>query len=239
MINRMLFSRTRRIAAWISLLLAADSIGFGAQGKTDAEPQRTLRQMEAVGKTFRSFTAQFSQRKYTAVLKEFDTAETGEFYYARAKDGSALLRQESVQPGKKILTVKGDKAIFYQPDIKHAQIANLGNYKNLAEYLAIGIGQSPAKLEENFAISYQGAESINGAPCSVLVLKPKAAKVASRFASITLWIKKSSGLPIQNRLTEPSGDYTLLTFSGEKLNVKIPDSKFEQKLPKDAGTQKF
>ena len=236
MISRMFASSA---AAWIGLLLAVASTGLGAQGKIESEPQRTLKQMETVGRTFRSFTAQFSQRKYTAILKEFDTAETGEFYYARAKDGSALLRQEAVSPGRKILTVKGDKAVFYQPEIKHAQIADLGNYRNLAEYLAIGIGQSPAKLEENFAISYQGTESINGAACSVLMLKPKAAKVASRFVGITLWIKKSSGLPIQNRLTEPSGDYTLLTFSGEKLNVKIPDSKFEQKLSKDVSIQKY
>jgi outer membrane lipoprotein-sorting protein len=36
---------------------------------------------------------------------------------------------------------------------------------------------------------------------------------------------------------EPSGDYTLLTFSEEKLNAKIPDSMFEQKLPKDVDIQ--
>ena len=231
--------RCRNAAAWLLLVLAIAPCASGLQVKRDSELQQTLQLMDAVRKTFRCFTARFSQTKYTAILKEFDTPDKGEFFYSRAKNGSVLLRQEATSPGKKILTVKDDQAIFYQPDIKQAQITNLGKYKNLAEYLAIGIGQSPAKLEESFNISYQGSESVNGAPCSILVLKPKSASVAARFSSITLWVKKSNGLPIQNKFLEPSGDYVLLTFLDEKLNVKIPESKYEQKLPSGVDIQRF
>jgi len=171
--------------------------------------------MESVRKSFRSFTARFSQKKYTAILKEFDTPDVGMFYFSRDKDGSALVRQEATSPGRKILTVKGDLMTFYQPDIKQAQIANLGKYKNLAEFLALGIGQSPAQLQDTFNISYAGNESLDGAPCSILLLKPKAANISARFSSITLWFKKSNGLPIQNKLQEPSGDYVLLNFFDE------------------------
>jgi outer membrane lipoprotein-sorting protein len=229
----------RSVIAWLCFLMALASYGFNAAGKDDVELQRTLNQMDAAGKTLKSFKARFSQTKYTAILKEWDTSETGEFYYARAKNGSPLLRQEATRPGKKILTVKEDKAIFYQPDIKQAKIVNLGSYKNIAEYLAVGIGQSPAKLEKDFTLSYQGNESINGEPCSILLLKPRNEKIASRFSSISLWVKKSNGILVQNKFLEPSGDYTLLTFSEEKLNVKMPDSMFEQKLPKDVDIQHF
>jgi outer membrane lipoprotein-sorting protein len=227
----------RSIIVWICFLMAAATYGFIAQGKDDVELQRTLNQMEAAGKTLKSFNARFSQTKYTAFLKEFDTPESGGFYYSRTKNGSPLVRQEVIRPGKRILTIKADKAIFYQPDIKQAKIVNLGSYKNIAEYLAIGIGQSPAKLEKDFSLSYQGNESINGESCSIVLLKPKNDKIASRFSSITLWVKKSNGILVQNKFLEPSGDYTLLTFSEEKLNVKIPDSMFEQKLPKDTEIQ--
>jgi outer membrane lipoprotein-sorting protein len=121
--------------------------------------------------------------------------------------------------------------------MKQAQIYSLGKYKGLAEFLALGIGQSPTKLQESFNIAYGGAESLNGVPCSVLILKPKAAKVAAHFTAITLWFKKSNGLPIQNKLLEPSGDYVLLNFFDEELNAKIPDSKFEQKLPNGVEIQ--
>ena len=207
--------------------------------KDGGELQRVLAQMENVGKSFRSFAAKFSQKKYTAVLGEFDTPETGEFYYARAKDGSALLRQEVSKPGRRILTIKDGIATIHQPAIKQAQIANLGVNKNKAEYLALGIGQSPKKLQEAFDITYQGKDSVNGIPCSVLLLRPKDPKTAALFSSITLWIKSSNGIPIQQKLLEPSGDYLLVNFSEEKLNVRIPEAKFEQKLPEGTDIQRI
>jgi outer membrane lipoprotein-sorting protein len=54
---------------------------------------------------------------------------------------------------------------------------------------------------------------------------------SKQASAITLWIKKPTGVPIQEKLEEPYGDYTLSQFSAEKLNQKIPDSKFDQKLP--------
>jgi outer membrane lipoprotein-sorting protein len=68
-------------------------------------------------------------------------------------------------------------------------------------------------------------------------LKPKSASAGAFFATITLWIKKSSGVPIQQKLQEPSGDYLLVVFSDEKLNPKISEAKFEQKLPADIEKQ--
>jgi outer membrane lipoprotein-sorting protein len=187
--------------------------------------------MEAVGKTFRSFQASFAQKKYTAVLKEFDTPESGMFLYARAKDGSALLRQEVAKPGVRILTIKGGEATIYQPTLNQAQIVSLGKNKDKAEYLALGLGQSPGKLQQTFEISYHGVENAGGVPCSVLVLKPRNATTAAYFSSITLWINKSNGVPIQQKLLEPNGDYLLVLFSNEKLNAPIPAAQFEQKLP--------
>jgi len=220
--------------------------GQGATAKKSATaPQKTgdqgldavLKQLEATGKTFKSFSANFVQKKYTAVLKEFDTPESGIFLYARAKDGSALLRQEVSSPAPRILTIKGGVAIIYQPRLKQAQEAHLGKNKDKVEYLALGLGQSPAKLQETFGLQYLGSEYVNGASCSILNLKPKSASAGAFFSTITLWITKSSGVPIQQKLQEPSGDYLLVVFSDEKLNPKISEAKFEQKLPADIEKQ--
>ncbi len=206
--------------------------GFGGQGKSNAELQRVYGQMEAAGKGFRSFYAKISKKKYTALLKEFGTTETGEFCLARDKDGSTMMRQDISSPRREILTIKGELVTIYQPTIKEAQIYNLGKSKEKsAEFLTLGIGQPPAELQKSYDISYQGEESVGGAPCDVLALKPKNPKTAALFASIIWWVKKSSGIPIQQKLQEPSNDYLLVTFSDEKINLKIPDSKFEQKLP--------
>ena len=167
------------------------------------------------------------------MLEDFGTPETGDFYYARGKNGSVLMRKETKNPGSKIITIKGNRLTIYNPGIKEAQIINLGSFKNVPEYLTIGIGRSPATLEKDFHISYQGSESLNGEQCAILLLKPKSAEMAARYSSITLWIKKSNWLVVQNKLLEPNGDYILLTFTDETLNVEIPAATFEQKLPKD------
>lgn len=223
-------------ASALILLLAA---GLHPQGKSQAELDQALSRMESVGKSFQSFRASFTQKKYTSVLNEFDTPESGEFLYARARDGSALLRQEAQKPASRILTISGGVATIYQPGVKQAQVVNLGKNKDKAEYLALGLGQSPGRLRESFTIEYQGSEGLGGAPCWILLLKPKSQAAAAYFSGITLWIKKASGVPIQEKLQEPNGDYLLVNFSGEKLNVPIPESKFEQKLPPDTDIQRL
>ena len=223
----------------VSALILLPVAGLYAQAKPQPELDQALSRMESVGKSFRSFRANFTQKKYTSVLDEFDTPESGEFLYARARDGSALLRQEVQKPASRILTISGGVATIYQPGVKQAQVVNLGKNKDKAEYLALGLGQSPGKLRESFTIEYQKMESLDGAPCWILLLKPKSQAAAAYFSGIALWIKKASGVPIQEKLQEPNGDYLLVTFSAEKVNVPIPESKFEQKLPTGTDIQRM
>jgi outer membrane lipoprotein-sorting protein len=220
------------------VLFASSSLAALQPGDS-ARLDETLRLMEGVGKTFRSFKANVTQKKYTAVLKEFDTAETGEFLYARAGDGSAMLRLEILKPGKRTLTIKGGVATIFTPGVNQAQIINLGKNKDKAEYLALGLGQTPGKLKESFDVRYQGAESVGNAPCSMLVLKPRNPSAAAFFSSITLWIRKSSGVPVQQKLQEPNGDFLLVSFTDEVLNPKIPLSRFDQKFPSGAEIQRI
>jgi outer membrane lipoprotein-sorting protein len=210
------------------LMLALSMPGFCEQKKEEAELQRALNGMDSVAKDFRTFTAKFSQKKYTAVLKEFDIPETGEFYYSRTKEGSVLMRHEVTSPGKRITTIKGDTGIVFRPDIKEAQMARRDKMQNYVEYFALGIGQYSSKLREKFKISYAGSDWINKAPCSILIMVPKDPKVG--LDSITVWIKESTWTPAQYKFQEPSRDYLLITFSEEKVNPNIPNSKFDQKL---------
>jgi outer membrane lipoprotein-sorting protein len=204
---------------------------FGQQGKEDEELQRVLNKMDHVAKNFHTFSAGFTQKNYTAILKEFSAPETGEFYYERTKDGSVLMRHEIMNPGKRILTIKGNTLTVYRPSIKEAQIASREKMKDIVEYLALGIGQSSSKLREKFDISYKGSDTINNEKCAILTFVPKDAKTASRLTSITIWLKESTMVPAQYKFEEPSEDYLLISFSSEKVNANIPKSKFEQKLP--------
>jgi outer membrane lipoprotein-sorting protein len=222
----------------LACLAVLCTVAFSQNGNQQAL-ESTLERMGVVGKTFQSFEADFSQRQYVAVLKEFDSPESGIFQYARAKDGSALLRQEVKTPGVRILTIKGGVATIFQPKINQATVVNLGKNKDKAEYLALGLGQSPARLREAFEIESLGTEAIDGAPCAVLRLKPRSSAAAAYFSSITLWVKNAAGIPVQQKLQEPNGNYLLVKFTAEKLNRRIPDSQFEPRLPKGVDIQQI
>ena len=228
----------KRCLLVLCLLVSGITIpGFGSQTEEEPELRQALNKMDAIAKNFRTFQAGFSQKKYTAILEEFDIPETGRFYYSLDRKGNVLMRHQIEDPGDRILTIKDGEAVIFNRAIKQVQFYRLGEKQEFAEYLTLGIGQSSAKLREKFHISYGGSESVRGEPCTVLVLKPKDSKVTRYLSSITIWLKKSDGTPAQYKFLEPSDDYLLETFSDGKLNEKIDGSMFEQKLPK--GVEKI
>lgn len=207
--------------------------GLAANKENTPELKRVLDKMNQVGKTFQSLTANISQRKYVAVLKEYETEERGTFYYARAKDGSARLRREITEPTQSIAVIDAGVATVYEPKLKQAHQINLGKHKDKVEFLAIGVGQSPSRLEENFNLNLLGQETVDGKKTHTLELSPKSAKTSAIFSKIVLWIDDAQGIPLQQKFIEPSGDFMMVKFSNVKLNAKIPESVFKVKLPKD------
>lgn len=232
-------SLTKTFSAVLILWFCVAVSVLGQQANEDPALQRILDRMDAVAKNFRTFNAKFTQKNYTAVLKEFTVPDTGEFYYVRTKDGAVSMRHEIMSPGKRILTIKGDTLTVYRPAIKEAQVASREKMRDVVEYLALGIGQSSSRLREKFTIFYKGTDSIDNVKCSILVFVPKDAKTAARLKSITIWLKESTITPAQYKFEEPSEDYLLIRFSAEKINANIPNSKFEQKLPNGVEIQKL
>ena len=223
---------TARSDAWILpviLILLLPSWILNAEPAGELEA--TLKKMEQASEGFRTFSADLATVKYDALLDEFYPKETGKFYYSRADDGSALIRWEVLKPGEKILTIQEREALLYQPKIKSAQKYHLKENKDKAEYLALGIGQSPEELRDTFNIRYLGSEQVNGEDCAQIELTPKDPKAASMFSSIIIWVKKETGVSTRMKLVEPYKDYITVEFSNEKLNEKISRSLFSQKLP--------
>jgi len=214
-------------AFFLSLLLTAHVF----QGAPIDELEAILGRMEKASSGFKTFSADLATVKYDALLNEFDPEETGRFYYSRAEDGSALIRWEILKPGQKILTIREREALLYRPKIKEAQRYRLKADKDKAEYLALGIGQSPAELRKTFNIRYLGSEEVHGYDCAQIELTPRDPKAASMFSSIIVWIKKETGLSTRMKLVEPYKDYITVEFSNEKLNQKINRSVFSQRLP--------
>ena len=220
-----------RVRVFFFALMSTLAAGGQAWAQKDAELQQAFKKMDEVAQGFRTFSARFSQINYTAIVDAFDSPHTGEYFYAFDKGRTVLWRHETRNPVPKILTVRKGIVTIYQPRIKEATIYDMGKRRQYVDYLAVGIGRRAAELQEKFSISFQGSELIAGAPCFVLLCRPRDREVSSQVSSITIWLKKSSGTPARFKIEAPSEDYLLVTFSDEKLNAAIPDSMFDQKLP--------
>ncbi|MBV8843300.1 MAG: hypothetical protein JO307_10870, partial [Bryobacterales bacterium] len=65
-----------------------------------------------------------------------------------------------------------------------------------------------------------------------LELTPKSADIRKNYVTkIDLWIPDGQANPIQEKVTKPSKDYYLVTYSDPKLNPSLPDSAYILKTP--------
>jgi len=54
--------------------------------------------------------------------------------------------------------------------------------------------------------------------------------VTRQLSRFELWISDKTGLPVQQKFYEPSGDYNVFTYSDMKT-PNLPDSALKLKLP--------
>lgn len=198
-----------------------------------ASQEEILAKMESAGRAVTNFSTSIFQKKWTAILKEFDKGETGTLWYLRGKQGEAYLRKEIVDPEKNIVVINNGEVILYEPRIKQARKYQLGKNKDKAEFLVLGFGSSTSSLSETYNIRLLGEEQVEGRKAYMLELRPKSEKAAAYFSQIVLWVAESIWLPIQQKLIEPNGDYLLIQFTNLKLNPGIDKAKFKLTIPKD------
>ena len=227
--------RLARIAAAFLLLVPAFPC-IGEEREPGDKMNAVLQNMGKASGNFKSLAADITMKKWDAMVGEFTDPENGEFYYKRANDGSALLRIQITDPAKKITTIRDGEVLVYQPAMKTAMKYTLGKNRDKVEYIALGFGKSPEDLKKAYNVSYGGTETIDGSSCSILVLKPKASSI---FSSITVWIKDATGISTRMKMVEKFDDYILMDFSNEKLNEKIDDSIFKEKIPKDVDVTRL
>jgi len=194
--------------------------------------EQVLSRMDQKGATLRSMSCEIIQKKWTDILEEFDRGESGRFYFLK-KNGNVYLRKDITQPQENSLVISEGKVTFYQPRIKQAQRYNLGQNKDKAEFLLLGFGSDKEALKNTYTIRLLGQETVGGSACHILELTPKSEKVSAFFRQIVLWVDDQLGVPVRQKLVEPTRDYLLIDFQRIELNPPIRESLFEMKLPKD------
>jgi outer membrane lipoprotein-sorting protein len=199
-----------------------------ASGASGPELNAILTRMDQTAEKFKTTEADFVWDQYAKVVNETDT-QKGKLYFRRTKDGVEMAAQIT-EPAEKYVLFRDGKARVYQPSIDQETVYNTGKNKaDFESFVVLGFGGRGHDLEKSFDVRYLGTEEAQGVKAAKLELIPKSQKVRNTFSQILLWIDPTSGVSVQQKFLEPSGDYRLAKYSNIQINTKISDSVFKMK----------
>ena len=211
-------------------LLSGEGISAGA----NTTPQiltGILNKMEKAHLEMKSLKAELVQQKTNSQIGITDT-ETGSMIYKPAAGNmKGKIRIDYLKPSKDVISLVGENVTYYQPRINQvfksslakASKGKLGGYAQL-----VGLDSSLKNLVGNYNIDIVKDETINGQMTTVLRLIPKN---GSQFTSIDVWVNQLNSLPLQWKMVEKNGDFTIVTLKNMQVISNIPDTAFNVSIP--------
>jgi outer membrane lipoprotein-sorting protein len=166
--------------------------------------------------------ASFVETKVIVLLDE-KTEATGEVLMQIP----GRFRWDYRAPQDSAMVIKDGQFARYFP--KSKQVFR-GPAKGEADLL-VGFGPGAAGLGKKYEVTLLAEEMVAGAPAHLLDLAPRGG--GSVFSRIRLWVDKARAIPVQTRLTEPTGDHTTIRFENVVINAPLAGAAFDLKLPRD------
>ncbi len=203
--------------------LAASLLAVAVGPAYAADTAQVLKSLEDAGRALKTMKAAFVETKVSVLLEE-TTESKGEV--ALSVPGRFRWDYKSPAPG--VMLVKDGQFARYVPQSR--QVFR-GPAKGEAELL-VGFGPGAAGLGGKYDVTLVGEEKVGDTPAYVLELKTRKGQ-AGLFSAIRLWVDKARFIPVQTRLTEPTGDHTTVRFEGVVVNGALPARTFDLALPKD------
>jgi outer membrane lipoprotein-sorting protein len=212
--------RTIAIVGWL-LVCAATAVH--AQN-LDA----VLSSMDKAAADFHNAQANFVADQYQKVVDDHDI-QKGTIYFRRQGD-AVEMAADFTAPEKKYVVFSNGLVSYYQPAIDQVTQYSAGKNKaDFESFLVLGFGGRGHDLAKSYDVKFGGMEQVQGVNAGKLELTPKSQKVLSMFNKITLWIDPASGVSVQQRFDEPSGDYRVTKYSDVQINKKISSDAFKLK----------
>jgi outer membrane lipoprotein-sorting protein len=209
--------------AALGWILCCAAAGLQAQSL-----EATLESMDRAAANFHTAQCDFVWDQYQKVVDDHDF-QKGTMYFRR-QGNEAQMVADITSPDKKYVLFTGNLVSVYQPSIDQVTEYNPGKNKaDFESFLVLGFGGRGHDLEKSFDVSYAGTEQVDRVTADKLELTPKSQKVKSMFQTITLWIDPARGVSVQQRFSEPSGDYRVAKYSNIQINRKIPGDVFKLK----------
>lgn len=189
-----------------------------------------LAKMERANRDLKSLRALITQERVNVQIGVKDT-DWGIVIYKPGEGAMRRLRIDYRRPSNNVVSLIGDRLVFYQPRINQVLKTTLskatkgrtGGYQQL-----IGLDRSMKSLLQDYQIEYVKDEAVDEQMATRLHLSPKG---SSQFASIEIWVDHQTWLPLQHKFVDLNGDYTIVRLSKLELNLKLPDDAFVVKYP--------
>jgi outer membrane lipoprotein-sorting protein len=167
---------------------------------------------------------------FTAVINE-SSESTGVERLRRSKNGVTAII-EFGEPDRHVIHVNGKTAKIYHPKANSADVYDAAKFaKSMNQFALLGFGTTGAELKKEYVVTAGAVETIDGQRTTRLDLTPKSGELKKLITKVELWILEGSINPVREKVTSPSKDYKLVTYTDLKVNTDIPDSEFELNLP--------
>lgn len=202
-----------------------------AAGLTFGESLETiLAHMDAAAKTSNSFSADLVWRKYTKAID--DTDEQSGYLKLRRSNNRVVGRLDVEKPNMFTWHFMGDTWEKYLPKAKEVQVYKVSKVSKSADQMLLTVfGLTSASVKKNYDATAAGEETVNGIKTTRLVLIPKDKKVKEYMAKVELWIPEGQTYVVQQKATQPNGDFDLQIYHQAKLNPPLPVSAFDFVAP--------
>lgn len=211
--------KTKLLAIFLSFfIMNTFSQTEGFKAVTNSSPVLT-KLKEASGK-INTMQSSFSQEKKMSIFAETIKSK-GMFYFKK----SNMIRWEYTNPFKYLIIINNDK-IYIKEDTKGIEMDMKSN-KLLKEINNIMLGSVQGSIftdTKNYTIKLYEDKSYY-----LVELSPLTSGIKDFIKTIFLYFDKKDNTISKLRLTEPSGDYTNISFSNKKMNITIPLDKFSFK----------
>jgi outer membrane lipoprotein-sorting protein len=190
--------------------------------------ETTLSSMDKAASNFHSAQADFVADQYQKVVDDHDF-QKGTIYFRKQGEGVEMAA-DFTSPDKKYVLFSNGLVSYYQPAIDQVTEYSAGKNKaDFESFLVLGFGGRGHDLQQSYDIHFGGMEPVQGVTAAKLELTPKSPKVKNMFNLITLWVDPATGVSVQQRFDEPSGDYRLTKYSNVQINKKISSDVFKLK----------
>jgi outer membrane lipoprotein-sorting protein len=208
------------------LLTAALACAVSAQNTA-----AVLARMDVAGPQFRSMTARMERLTHVAVIDD-NTSETATMRVLRSKAKDIRVALDFTKPEHKQVAINERKVEIFYPKANTVQEWDLGKYKSIVDqFILLGFGTTGKELQKAYGVKFLKEDTVAGHKCTRVELEPKDSKVKQHYTKFELCIADPGGYPILQKLIEPSGNYTSITYTDIKLNAELRPESLNLNMP--------